>query len=284
MKRFTMPGALGALLACAAACGSSDPPPAIGGSAGGAAEAGSGGTTASAEGGRGGTSSNNAGSGGAPASGGAVSAGGSAGAAGGGATGELGRFLPLRAGNTWIYQVERAGTLTTKTTIVGAEELVGGDGPNSGELAFRIVTTKSDDGMAETVSWQALRGPRAVRYREQTFAPLDGLLEQEETWSPYKLRVDEAPELILTGASWVEQYDETKLPVGQASTTASNSDTWTVLAESESVTVPAGTFDALVVQRVGGTAQKTYWFARGVGKVKETGGQTELLESYDVQP
>ncbi len=211
-------------------------------------------------------------------------AGGASAGGSGGVLGELDRFLPLRSGNTWIYQVDRAGTLTTKTTIVGAEELVGGDGPNSGELAFRVVTTKSDGGMAETVSWQALRGSRAVRYREQTFGPADGLLEQEESWSPYKLRVDEAPEQILTGASWVEQYDETKLPVGQPSTSASNSDTWTVLDESESVTVPAGTFDALVVQRVGATSTKTYWFVRGVGKVMETGGQNELLESYDVQP
>jgi hypothetical protein len=53
------------------------------------------------------------------------------------------------------------------------------------------------------------------------------------------------------------------------------------------VTVPAGTFTTVHVQRVSGsgsTKQKDYWFAKGVGKVKETGGgqQNEELMSYSI--
>jgi hypothetical protein len=32
------------------------------------------------------------------------------------------------------------------------------------------------------------------------------------------------------------------------------------------------------------TGSKTYWYVPGVGKVKETGGQTEELVSFDVDP
>jgi hypothetical protein len=50
------------------------------------------------------------------------------------------------------------------------------------------------------------------------------------------------------------------------------------------VTVPAGTFHALILQKAGSSVAKTYWFVRGVGKVKETGGQTEELVEYHVVP
>jgi hypothetical protein len=56
---------------------------------------------------------------------------------------------------------------------------------------------------------------------------------------------------------------------------------WTVEATAEDVTVPAGTFTCLRLHRIGDDptgADKRYWFAAGVGKVKEEGGgQTEVL-------
>jgi hypothetical protein len=39
-----------------------------------------------------------------------------------------------------------------------------------------------------------------------------------------------------------------------------------------------------VLQKAGSSTAKTYWYVRGIGKVKETGGQTEELVSYEVQP
>ena len=62
-------------------------------------------------------------------------------------------------------------------------------------------------------------------------------------------------------------------------------DTWRVVALDEMVTVPAGTFSAVVIEKVGGTSTKRYWFARGVGKVKEQSGtQLEELKSYMLMP
>ncbi|EAU62156.1 hypothetical protein [Stigmatella aurantiaca] len=48
--------------------------------------------------------------------------------------------------------------------------------------------------------------------------------------------------------------------------------------------MPAGTFQAVVLQKAGGGTAKTYWFVRGIGKVKEEGGQTEELVRYEVLP
>jgi hypothetical protein len=149
-------------------------------------------------------------------------------------------------------------------------------------MAHAVVTEKAD-GADETRSWQGKDGDRIVRFREQSFSASTGALSQEEHWDPPKLRVDGSPEHTAEGAEWLEIYEETKVPAsGAAGPPAEARDLWTVLSAAEVVTVPAGTFTAVVLQKVGG-GTKRYWYARGVGKVKETGTQTEELVEYAVE-
>ncbi len=194
-----------------------------------------------------------------------------------------GDYLPWSKGNTWTYRVTNNGEVSEKVTTIEAEEAVGGDGPNSAKRAFKVVTKK---GMTdETVSWQALENERVVRYREQSFHAGTGELELEEHWSPAKLHFDGTKEHTEDGASWLESYKETKTYAsGKPTEESEERDRWFVDSRNEKVTVPAGTFDAIVVQKAGGGDVKTYWYVRGVGKVKETGGQTEELVSYKVNP
>jgi hypothetical protein len=208
-----------------------------------------------------------------------------AGGTGGGAiVGEP--FLPLAEGNRWVYTVTDDAVVTEKTTTVGALEPVGGSGPHAAEMAFKIVTSKGATGTDETISWQAHSGARSVRYREQAFGATTGMLTLEEHWSPPKLRVDQSEENTTPGASWLEVTNETKLPVGGQPVTSPVNDRWTVVADDVTLTVPAGTFEnVLHVQKAGATSSfKEYWWARGVGKLKETGSQTEELVSYEVAP
>jgi len=191
-----------------------------------------------------------------------------------------GSFFPLTTGNSWTFRVTDAGVVTMKTQTIGPLEPVGGTGPNKDTMAYRA-TTEKDDGGDMTVSWQAEVDGKIVRYREQSFAATGGAVELEEHWDPYKLRVDATDAHLMQGATWTETYSETKMLTGMPAMTAAGSDAWRVIAVDESVTVPAGTFDALVIEKMGGTP-KRYWFVRNVGKVKETGTQTEELASYDV--
>jgi hypothetical protein len=194
-------------------------------------------------------------------------------------------FLPLAEGNRWVYKVTDDAVVTEKTTTVGVLEPVSGSGPHAAEMAFKIVTAKGATGTDETISWQALSGARSVRYREQAFGATTGMLTLEEHWSPPKLRVDQSEENTVTGATWLETTSETKLPVGGQPVTSTVSDRWTVIADDATITVPAGTFEnVLHVRKVGGTSDKQYWWARGVGKLKEEGSQTEELVSYEVAP
>jgi len=193
-------------------------------------------------------------------------------------------LLPLETGNSWTYRVTDGNNVETKRQVVGELEPVGGSGPHADVMAFRVTTTRGINGSNETVSFQAYAGSRVVRYREQAYNATTGALDIEEHWDPYKLRVEQAAEYLEDGASFLETYDETKLVPGTEPTTATRSDRWTVLAARETVTVPAGTFEALKINRVSSSqgAVKTYWFVENVGKVKEEGGQLEELESYEV--
>jgi hypothetical protein len=50
--------------------------------------------------------------------------------------------------------------------------------------------------------------------------------------------------------------------------------------------VPAGTYRAIRIHRVGeedGQAEKRYWFAPGVGKLREEGSQLEVLAAVEAE-
>jgi hypothetical protein len=191
-------------------------------------------------------------------------------------------LLPFREGCTWTYRVTSSTGTAMKVTTVGPEEPIGGTGPNSQKLAHRVTTTK---GAADkTVSWQAVVGTSVLRYREVAYAATTGMPELEEHWVPSKLHVHSAPERRAAGARWSETYEETKTLTGMPAVTATATDNWSVDAPKVAVTVPAGTFQATVLIKSTATGSKTYWYVEGIGKVKETGGQTEELVSYDVDP
>ena len=193
-------------------------------------------------------------------------------------------MLPWKTGNTWTYVVNDEGVVSMKETTIGDMEPVGWTGPNKDVQAFKVVTAKGV--MDQTISWQAPMGDGVVRYREQSFSASTGDLELEEHWDPYKVHIDGTAAHRAGGATWLMIYQETKLPVGGTPETHEAHDRWSVLSACESVTVPAGTFTAIYIQKVSATggSAKTYWYVPGVGKVKESGGQLEELVSYSLVP
>jgi hypothetical protein len=209
----------------------------------------------------------------------------------GGGMDHTGALLPWKPGNSWTYKVTDDDGTTTKITTISASPEPVGLGPLKDTMAYRVVTKKSD-GMDQTVSWQAPVGDMIVRYREQSYAASTGKLELEEYWQPYKIHIDGTAAHTEAGATWAVHYEETKVKVVDdvlgAPSTAATDDAWKVLnasSEHVGVTVPAGPFeDPVVIQKAGGSSIKTYWYVRGVGKVKESGGQTEELVSFTVMP
>jgi hypothetical protein len=207
-----------------------------------------------------------------------------------------GPLLPLAVGNSWEYRVtDKDNVVTQKRTTVLDQEAVGGAGPNAAVMAFKVVTRKgpdlnADTGLDKTESWQgpdAKDAARIVRYRELSYGAMTQLLQLEEFWSPPRIHADGSAEHTKAGAMWIETYTETKLPVGEVAPAPSEeSDYWSVVSPDETVEVQGGRFDHTVhIRKIASTGSgdaKEYWYLRGVGKIKESGAQTEELTHYTV--
>jgi hypothetical protein len=195
----------------------------------------------------------------------------------------------MAVGNVWEYKVTEAnGMISQKRTTVFAKEAVGGPGPNAAVSAFKVVTRKGTDvnveaGLDKTESWQ---GPqdgapeRIVRYRELSYGAMTQMLQLEEYWVPPRIHVDGTAEHTIAGKLWFEPYKETKISAEEPGPiTSDEKDLWRVVSADETVTVQAGTFEHTIhLEKTSNSGSaKQYWFKRNVGKVMETGSQTEEL-------
>lgn len=192
------------------------------------------------------------------------------------------RYLPLAIGTTWTYDTsDMGGPNVVKTSTVEALEDVGDR--KAGTMAYRVRTGKAG-GLGDVVSWQEDTCTGVMRHREQSLNATTDAVETDQFYVPGKPRVDEEPAHLAVGATWTTSYTEVEVDnvLGQTHT-KSKDETWTVLALDESVTTPAGTFTCLKVNKTtSGAADKTYWFAKGVGKVQEMGEAVETLTSYTI--
>jgi hypothetical protein len=190
-----------------------------------------------------------------------------------------GPYLPFETGSTWTYRVTDTtnASVQTKVSTVGDLEDVGG--AKAGVIAHRVTTQKANG--ETTTSWQEDTGAAIIRHRERALDTA-GALQNDDVYQPHKLRIDESSAHTAMGASWTETYTETVTDAQGATTSTTKTELWTVEAVDELVTVPAGTFRCLRVRKTSQTtaSNKVYWFARGVGKVKEV-GMTDVEELAD---
>jgi hypothetical protein len=194
------------------------------------------------------------------------------------------RYMPLKEGIKWTYKVTDTGnaSVSSKVTTVGAPEKVPG-AVKGGVTAFKVTTAKdSSKGVGDqTISWQQDCGLSVARHLERSFNPGETTFNLEEWWDPFKLRLDEHPDHLKVG-SYDVTYDEFHQAVGGMRTTQKRSERWTVYSVGQPYTVLGKKYDdCLEIGRrgtdQGATSDKRYWFCKGVGKVKETGGQLEEL-------
>jgi hypothetical protein len=195
------------------------------------------------------------------------------------------RYLPIAVGARWgwrVVDVSSGASGMTQSTVEAMETLTGS---KQGVMTFRVRSTTLT---GSTLNWQQDTGTALVRHRERFF-DLTGAVRSDHEYVPSVQRLDESPTHLVAGASWTEKVTDTKTAPGAAPVTATVDVTWTVEAVNENVTVPAGTFSCIrvhrleppsLVDRFGG--DNVYWFARGIGKVRETGTSTHELVGYSV--
>lgn len=170
------------------------------------------------------------------------------------------RFLPYQPGYSWTYRVTDTltGDVTTKTQVVSME---GSD---------LVQTTTKANG--STVSRLQISGDAVVRLQQEDLDQA-GLLERTTVYDPGQTRLDEAADQITLGATRDDNYTASiTFEDGSPATMESRTDNWEVLGVDVECTSPLGTFECLHIKRIrtlGGVSSKDFFFARGIGKVKE---------------
>jgi hypothetical protein len=183
-------------------------------------------------------------------------------------------YFPYATGHTWDYRVTdlATGLQTTKTNVLTQTM----DHPDYGPVIVQD-TTKST---GKTVSFTSVVGDTIVRHGQEDHDDM-GALERTTKYQPAKLRLDQSAARTTTGASFTESYTQIDYdPAGVQTMSVVTTEEWDVLGVDVECTAPLGTFSCLHLSRVrtvGGVAAKEFWYGRGIGKIKETGGVIEEL-------
>ncbi|MCP4443800.1 MAG: hypothetical protein GY811_00455 [Myxococcales bacterium] len=175
------------------------------------------------------------------------------------------RYLPYQEGYQWTYRVTDLGSPATTSKT---QALATADDPDLGAVIVQT-TTKAT---GTTVSALKRVADSVVRLRQEDRDEL-GTLERTTVYDPGQNRLDEVAEHLVLGAEWDDVYtvtvtDETGAPVSSGERT----DHWEVLGVDVECSSPLGDFTCLHLRRqrtAGGVSDKQFFFAKGIGKVKE---------------
>jgi hypothetical protein len=207
-------------------------------------------------------------------------------------------YYPVRQGATWSYKSTGgpAGEYSFTDTITSVRE----DG-------FTLSTQIA--GLTRTQEWRCQ--PEGLVALQFGGAPAAMLQAQNVQLTLEVSNVSGVtfPSQINAGDQWQHNLDlqGTLAVAGEEGTATGNAQTSFTAVGNESVTVPAGTFDALRIQvdttlnlnasyqgltvHVTFTSSYTYWFAQGVGWVRNSGtgsaagtsfSETTELQSYSI--
>jgi hypothetical protein len=199
-------------------------------------------------------------------------------------------YHPLADGAWWDYQhsdwTERV--TMAATTFDGSPAFLMTDSPNPKD------SLRSDSVVVE-------RDGRVLRVSKQEYlAPPEGepTLASSVDYGAGFTRFDENWALQPVGFRETPEYQRIETPPGEAPRPAeARRHTFEVIDLSAEVQTAAGTFDCIQIQRtkdwqaeeegvdLSDAQTKMFWFARGVGKVRELNldtGKAELLTAYSI--
>ena len=204
---------------------------------------------------------------------------------GGGTSGAMpqmtsGPYEPLAAGVSWTYHVNDQGVTYDKVSTVQGTEDAGG--PAAGITVFHLVDTFPADTQN---TWYQVDGTVVKRLHDNDLDS-SGNVKTDDWYAPFRLRVDETPEHLVAGATWTLSYADSHTSSTKAPTMTSKTDAWRVDGVDEPITVPYGTFLSLHVTRTDSSdgSTKSFWFVRGVGKVREQASNNHIEELTNRTP
>lgn len=184
-------------------------------------------------------------------------------------------LLPFAVGNTWRYRVDE---LNGDPPAVKAQEYTEMITPDEDTGPVIVQLTMNANGTTE--SWFQQQGDRIVRLRQRDF-DVAGNLERTTYYRPHRLRIDESPDRLQTGATWTENFvREVRNADDEITNEENTAEEWTVINGDTACPEPWEDLRCVHIRRrtiTGGISLKNYWFARGYGKIREDGGVIEEL-------
>lgn len=185
---------------------------------------------------------------------------------------------PLIAGSEWVYEIVDANDVKLREEIVQAK--VDKDAGN----AVQIILEDNDDEDGEHTRSRIRRIKRGA-FRIHKDIVLNGSVDESVEYDPGFVRFDEAWLRLKAGQSRDYAYKRTS---SKDNDRESRGHRYTVKGTKVKVKVPAGVFTCVHIARerlTGATAGEIveYWFAPGVGKVRErrlATGKEERLKRF----
>jgi hypothetical protein len=188
------------------------------------------------------------------------------------------RYLPDDVGNSWTYRVDEFDGNPPRIKRQRYSEVITPD-----EETGPVIVQLTENASGNTENWLQRQGDKIVRLRQRDF-DATGRLERTTHYLPYRLRLDETPERLVAGASWTENYVR-RVEDSLGTEEETISEEWSVAGVDVPCPEPWSHVKCVQVNLVrleGGVSQKTYWFARGYGKILEEGGLIEELFDCDL--
>jgi hypothetical protein len=192
-------------------------------------------------------------------------------------------YHPLVAGSWWRYAhsdwTERV-ELNETTTDDGAPAFALVDSPDDDQLRSDSVIASVDGRIVRLAKKEYLVNSDGSEMLTSSVTYGVGFTRFNEDWANRDVGYKETPEYIRV---------ETP-PDGAARPAQQRRHTFEIMSLSEEVTTGSGTFDCIVIRRtkdwqaeeegvdLSDAETKTFWFARGVGKVQERNEATQNLE------
>lgn len=184
-------------------------------------------------------------------------------------------FLPQSVGNTWRYRVDELDGSPPAVKTQSNTEVMTPD-EQTGEVIVQVTANAG----GSTESWFQRQGDRIVRLQQRDIDET-GALERTTYYLPNRLRLDESPARLETGATWTENYvREIRSPLGAVLETETTSEEWSVISGDTACPGDWSAQRCIHIRRrtvAGSGTEKQYWFARGYGKIREEGGVVEEL-------
>lgn len=202
-------------------------------------------------------------------------------------------YHPLVAGSWWEYYHTSGPGWTervelTTTDVDGQAAFLMVDSPNpSDDLRSDSIIAAIDGRIARMTKEEYLVGAAGAETLMSSVSYGVGFTRFNEAWANQAVGYRETPE-----------YERVETPFGgPPRAPEGRRHTFEIMSLSEEVVTGTGTFDCIVIKRTkdwqaeedgsdAADAQtKTFWFARGVGKVQERNedtGNTELLIGYSI--